>query len=288
MLKTRRDFAEEVYVALMEGGKKGHAGVESIAPTRSTWPSILRAAIEHTRGGFATRAQWVSGIAAAMVSTKIEWVPGSHRRRLTHQQVVQLVGAATPATVLAARPNSLKRRALEAEARMAAEPVDGKRARIRQRIDLGYEIPFKQVPDIVHRGFNELQRLFAKGDQRVLSHYCVAYCCLADCLGDPLCDLMLILTLTITASSATPEVQPNTKVFSVTTKRRDPALLAANMVTRMLWFLRPKEFPWEKDDGQVLRVSEMTKKIGKLFHNQITPERYCLYDVVRILKLIVL
>ncbi|KAH8662660.1 hypothetical protein BGZ61DRAFT_299887, partial [Ilyonectria robusta] len=63
VLKTRRDFAEEVYVALMEGGKKGHAGVESIAPTRSTWPSILRAAIEHTRGGFATRAQWVSGIA---------------------------------------------------------------------------------------------------------------------------------------------------------------------------------------------------------------------------------
>ncbi|KAH7109222.1 hypothetical protein EDB81DRAFT_930064 [Dactylonectria macrodidyma] len=261
VLKTRRDFAEEVYVALMEGGKKGHAGVESMAPTRSTWPSILRAAIEHTKGGFATRAQWVSGIAAAMVSTKIEWVPGSHRRRLTHQQVVQLVGAATPATVLAARPNSLKRRALEAEARMAAEPVDGKRARIRQRIDLGYEIPFKQVPDIVHRGFNELKRLFAKGDQRVLSHYCVAYCCLAGCLGDPLCDLMLILTLTITASSATPEVQPNTKVFSVATKRRDPALLAANMVMRMLWFLRPKEFPWEKDDGQVLRVTEMIKKI---------------------------
>jgi hypothetical protein len=265
VLKTRRDFAEEIYVALMEGGgKKGRPGIESIAPTHSTWPSILRAAIEHTRGGFATRAQWVSGIAAAMVSTKIEWVPGSHRRRLTHQQVIQLVGAATSATVLAARPNSLKRRALEAEARMAARPVDGKRARIRPRIDFGYKIPFKQVPDIVNRGFNELRRIFAKGDQRVLSHYCVAYCCLTDCLEDPLCDLMLILTLTITASSATPEVQPNTKAFSVTTKRRDPALLAANMVTRMLWFLRPDAFPWEKDDGQVLRVSEMTKKIGEL------------------------
>ncbi|KAJ9412796.1 hypothetical protein QL093DRAFT_2541532 [Fusarium oxysporum] len=249
VLKTRRDFAEEIFVALMEGGRKGHLGVESVAPTHSTWPSILRAAIQHTRGSFATR---LSGI---------EWVPGSHRRRLTHQQVVQLVGAAASATVLAARPDSLKRRALEAEARRTVDSVGVKRAKIRPRIDLGCKIPFKQIPDIVERGFTEIRRLFAKGDQRVLSHYCAAYCCLTDCLEDPLCDLMLILTLTITASSATPEVRPNTKGFSVTAKRRDPALLAANMVTRMLWFLRPEAFPWDKDQDTVLRVSEMTKKI---------------------------
>ncbi|KAJ9413916.1 hypothetical protein QL093DRAFT_2569888 [Fusarium oxysporum] len=208
VLKTRRDFAEEIFVALMEGGRKGHLGVESVAPTHSTWPSILRAAIQHTRGSFATRAQWVSGIAAAMVSASIEWVPGSHRRRLTHQQVVQLVGAAASATVLAARPDSLKRRALEAEARRTVDSVGVKRAKIRPRIDLGCKIPFKQIPDI--------------------------------------CD---------------PEVRPNTKGFSVTAKRRDPALLAANMVTRMLWFLRPEAFPWDKDQDTVLRVSEMTKKI---------------------------
>lgn len=244
-------------------GKKGQAGIEAIAPAHSTWPSILQAAIQHTRGAFATKEQWVLGIAAAMVSTRIEWVPGSHRRRITHLQVIQLVGAATSTKVLAARPNSLKRRALEAEARMIAEPIGTKRLKLRQRIDLGYQIPFKQIPDIVDKGFTEIQRIFSKGDQRVLSHYSAAYCCLADCLGDPLCDLMLMLTLTITASSATPEVQPNAKAFSVATKRRDPALLSANLVTRMLWFLRPEGFPWDKDDGQVLRVSEMTKKIGR-------------------------
>jgi hypothetical protein len=146
---------------------------------------------------------------------------------------------------------------------MIAEPIGTKRLKLRQRIDLGYQIPFKQIPDIVDKGFTEIQRIFAKGDQRVLSHYSAAYCCLADCLGDPLCDLMLMLTLTITASSATPEVQPNAKAFSVAAKRRDPALLSANLVTRMLWFLRPEGFPWDKDDGQVLRVSEMTKKIGR-------------------------
>ncbi|KAH6952261.1 hypothetical protein DER45DRAFT_636619 [Fusarium avenaceum] len=144
---------------------------------------------------------------------------------------------------------------------MIAEPIGTKRLKLRQRIDLGYQIPFKQIPDIVDKGFTEIQRIFAKGDQRVLSHYSAAYCCLVDCLGDPLCDLMLMLILTITASSATPEVQPNAKAFSVAAKRRDPALLSANLVTRMLWFLRPEGFPWDKDDGQVLRVSEMTKKI---------------------------
>ncbi|GKU12187.1 unnamed protein product [Fusarium langsethiae] len=216
VLKTRRDFAEEMFIALMDSGKKGHPGVESIAPTHSTWPSVLRAAIQHTRGVFATRPQWVSGIAAAMVSVGIEWVPGSHRRRLTHQQVVQLVGAAASATVLSARPNSLKRRALEAIARRSVDSGDGKRPRTRPQINLGYGLPFTVVPDIVEKGFAELQRLFEKGDQGVRSHYSLAYCCLTECLEDPLCDLMLILTLAITASSATPEVRPNTKGFSVT------------------------------------------------------------------------
>ena len=50
--------------------------------------------------------------------------------------------------------------------------------------------------------------------------------------------------------------------FSVGQKR-DGGLVAANLATRMLWFLRPEHFPWDQDDGVVLRVSEMTKKIGK-------------------------
>ncbi|KAK2468286.1 hypothetical protein H9L39_19932, partial [Fusarium oxysporum f. sp. albedinis] len=193
--------------------------------------------------------------------------PGCH---LTHQRRVRDEGAvglghrschgiceyriaAASATVLAARPDSLKRRALEAEARRSVDSIGIKRAKIRPRIDLGCKIPIKQIPDIVERGFTEIRRLFAKGDQRVLSHYYY--------LEDPLYNLMLMLTLTITASSTTPEVRPNTKCFNVTTKRRDPALLAANIVTRMLWFLRPEAFPWDKDSDSVLRVSEMTKKI---------------------------
>jgi hypothetical protein len=45
--------------------------------------------------------------------------------------------------------------------------------------------------------------------------------------------------------------------------RKDPRLLAVTLTTRMLWFLHPWYFPWEKDDGMVLRISEMVKKIGR-------------------------
>ena len=34
---------------------------------------------------------------------------------------------------------------------------------------------------------------------------------------------------------------------------RKDAQFAPNLVTRMLWFLRPKAFPWDKDEGVVLR-----------------------------------
>ena len=40
-------------------------------------------------------------------------------------------------------------------------------------------------------------------------------------------------------------------------------MFAASLVTRMLWFLRPKAFPWETNDGVILRVPDMTKKIGR-------------------------
>lgn len=93
-----------------------------------------------------------------------------------------------------------------------------------------------------------------------MEHYHVARNCLQRCLGDPLCDLLLMLVLTVSSSSVTPMVAVKGHAF-VGGPRREPGLFAAGLVTRMLWFLRPLEFPWEADDGQVLRISEMTKKM---------------------------
>lgn len=255
---ARQDFAQDVYNALASGDPSKGAG---FAPVHSTWFTILRAAVQHTGKEVIPKSRWVEGIEIAMQSVGIEWVPGRHRQKLTHKRIVRLVGvaAATP-EVLAARPGSIKRKALEATQQMLLGPP---RKRNRKRkIDFGCNVPFEEVPRLVNEGFSKLEVLFAKGDHRVLEHYQQARVCLGQSLGDPLCDLMLMMALTFAASSVTPQVAKGERGFSGATKRKDPVLLAANMVTRMLWFLKPHAFPWDKDDGSILRISEMTKKIG--------------------------
>lgn len=83
-------------------------------------------------------------------------------------------------------------------------------------------------------------------------------------MGSPLFDLMIILTLTIVASSITPQVAPNQRVFSGMPKNYDPSLFAANMATQMLWFLRPGAFLQASGGGSsTYSVTEMVPKMGK-------------------------
>jgi hypothetical protein len=147
---------------------------------------------------------------------------------------------------------------------MTAEGSGGPKRRRRRYIDFGCEIPFKRVPDLVQQGFQELTRY--NNDEQVLAHYHTAYCCLESSLGDARCDVMLMLVLAIAASTETPEVRNPGKAVQIgftVGPRREPQLLAANMVTRMLWFLKPEAFPWKQNKGDILRVSEMVKKMGK-------------------------
>jgi hypothetical protein len=250
--KSRQDVAREVY----------HGCVKNDGPTRqalsslhATWFAVLHAVFTFTPADRVSKEQWLSGLAAAMSSNRIECMPGSHRSRITYRRVNRLVGAMAPPRVVAARPGSLKRDAMEAELRVQ-QPVK------RRVIDLGADIPFTRLPKLVEDGFGALSRMFTegKGNSRVGEHYHVARNCLEECLGDPLCDVLLMLVLTYGSSSVTPFVAIGGKGFEVG-GRKDPAQFAANLATRMLWFLRPKAFPWEADEGMVLRVSEMTKKI---------------------------
>jgi hypothetical protein len=180
-------------------------------------------------------------------------MPGSHRSRITYRRVVRLVGDAPAARAIVARPGSLKRSAMEAE-------MQTDRPARQQVIDFGIDIPFRQIPKMINDGFRAQAKILAKGNQKIMEHYHVARNCLESCLGDPLCDLLLMLVLTVSSSSVTPMVAAKSRRFEAG-PRKDPGLFAAGLVTRMLWFLRPEAFPWGEDDGQVLRVSEMTKKI---------------------------
>jgi hypothetical protein len=134
--------------------------------------------------------------------------------------------------------------------------------RILQVVELGCEIPFTSIPAVVEEGFRAEQQRLAHRKPKMMEHYQVARNCLLACLGDPLCDLLLLLVLTLSSSSVTPSVPARSRVFEPGPRKMESGRFAANLVTRMLWFLRPDAFPWKEDDGQVLRVPEMTKEIG--------------------------
>ena len=155
-------------------------------------------------------------------------MPGSHCSRITYRRVVKLVGHAPVARVIAARPGSLKRAAIEAEL-WADRPAK------RQVVDLGSDMPFTRIPKIIEEGFQEQEKALARGNQKIMEHYHVARNCLEGCLGDPLCDLLLMLVLTVSASSVTPTVAVKGHRFEAG-RRRDPRIFASSLATRMLWF----------------------------------------------------
>jgi hypothetical protein len=249
--KVRQDFSLSLYDSCVKNDKPA---TKSFSSLHATWVSVLCAAIRYTAKGLMDKEQWIGALSVAMLSNRIECVPGTYQSRLSYRRVVKLVGYTPPALALTARPGSLKRAAIEAEDRMK-QPIQ------RRRIDFGCAIPFTNIPKLIEDGFKQQEKNFRNKDQTVLEHYQAARLCLAGCLGDPLCDVMLMLALTLASSSVTPTVAPKTRHISVGA-RKDPALFAANLVTRMLWFLRPQAFPWKADAGPVLRIPEMTKKLG--------------------------
>jgi hypothetical protein len=222
--------------------------------------------MDKTKWDARPKEYWVESIAAATQSAGIEWMPGPEKGKLTHRRVVRLVGLATATPqILEAPVGSLKRAALVAEANMERASAEGRKRAKRRKIDFGEEIPFQGVPKLVQEGFDKMKEKLAGVDELALEHYSIARMWLILSLGDPKCDVMLMLTLTVCASSATPRVLSDQSGFSVAERPQDPAILAANMVTRMMWFLRPEEFSWgtkeERPKGHPVPV--MSKKIGE-------------------------
>ena len=114
---------------------------------------------------------------------RIECMPGSHRSRITYRREIRVVGAVLPARILAARPGSSKRDAIEAELRTQ------KLVRC-QVIDFGCKVPFEHIPKLVEEGFTELDGIVANGDHKIRGHYQIARNSLSLCLGDKRCDMV--------------------------------------------------------------------------------------------------
>lgn len=248
--QARQDFSRELYSHCVSSSSSGAKGLRS---ANATWLSILQKLVQATSREGVSAGHWVAAISGAMLSSGIDCVPGRHQSRLSHRRIVRLVGHERSLAVLSAPAGTLKRAALEAEQRT-------KRVRRQPRVRFGSGIPFEKVPELVRTAFESQQQVYASGDQQVLEHYQVAYNCLQSCLGDPVCDLLLMLVLTLGSCSVTPTVAVRAREFSVGA-RKDAGAFTATLVTRMLWFFRPQDFPWKGGHPVILPVGEMTKKI---------------------------
>ncbi|GKU15179.1 unnamed protein product [Fusarium langsethiae] len=112
-------------------------------------------------------------------------------------------------------------------------------------IDFGCPVPFTEIPRIIEEGLDFTQQLYASGNQKILAHYEHARDCLEQALKDPL---------------YIPKLPQNKNNFEPGPPR-NRQLLAVTLMTRMLWFLYPQCFPWDRDDGMVLRIPEMMKRM---------------------------
>ncbi|RKK87314.1 hypothetical protein BFJ68_g17067 [Fusarium oxysporum] len=130
-------------------------------------------------------------------------------------------------------------------------------------IDFGCPVPFTEIPQIIEEGLDFTRQLYASGNQKLLTHYEHARDCLEQALKDPLCDLLLMIVLTFTSSTHIPKLPQNKNNFEPGPEKNSQ-LLAVTLMTRMLWFLYPQFFPWDRDDGMILRIPEMMKKMGKI------------------------
>ncbi|KAM0714630.1 hypothetical protein Q7P37_009926 [Cladosporium fusiforme] len=231
--KSRRDVAKELYEAVKGDSEKAR---RRWAGRRAPWLSVLESVIRGTDVKVVSGEQWVGAISAAMLESYVEAMPGASRGKLTSRAVVRLVGMTPSKALLATRPGTLKRAAVEAS-------ENAKRPRLQRRIDFGCEIPFTKIPQLVDEGLRAQDKQFEKGDGGIREHYCTARHCLDACLGDPLCDLMLMYTLTLASCSVTPTVIDER--FDVGKKKDDKVIPLVE----------------GGDNGGVMSVPEMTKKI---------------------------
>lgn len=72
-----------------------------------------------------------------------------------------------------------------------------------------------------------------------------------------------MIVLTFTSSTASPTLPRNKDNFEPG-PRRNRHLLAVTLMTKMLWFLYPECFPWDDDNGMILRIPEMMKSMGEI------------------------
>ncbi|KAG6108615.1 hypothetical protein E4U13_006377 [Claviceps humidiphila] len=261
--KSAHDFARDLYASCRGTSK---ADGQAFTTKKSTWHVIICNAIRLTKKKDVSRDDWIDGLACAISSAGIQWVPGQYKGRLTSMEVLELVGPPKNRKILTAPRDSLKRKAAEAEEQWSRENQQPRDPR-RQIIHFGCAYPFTAVPKLILDGFAAHQKVHRLKTPRVANHYEAALSCLLRWVGQDGCNLMLMLVLTLAASSKTPKFDFEKRQFEAAPMERNREQFAATLVMRMLWFVFPSDFSEIEGVNGRVSIKEMMKKTGYYYTN---------------------
>ncbi|KAL7917668.1 hypothetical protein ACQKWADRAFT_317160 [Trichoderma austrokoningii] len=266
-------YVDHILEALQSSS--GNAMDRNLSSKNMTWLAILSSLYKQTynKGSPEKSAgQWRYHIGSALRRNRVEWVLGSSRGTITVTMAQRVLPSMEKSSLagwaMDLYPGTLKRKAVESE--IARE---GKRRNARQScIDFGCKFPLSGgLPAELERGFKQL--LENSGHMKaphagLTNHYKKAHRLLEELQGRPEVELLCMLALTVGMTSDmvvynVPRGRGGNEVvgFAIADKKvkqKRGGTRAALLAIRMLWFLEPDQFVWNKAQGLERKVEEAT------------------------------
>ncbi|KAM6476987.1 hypothetical protein HDV62DRAFT_402221 [Trichoderma sp. SZMC 28011] len=228
------------------------------------WLDVLRPVFEMTAStdiSGAQKEQWRNYIGSALKENQIDWVLGIHSSFLTAKIAQRIIS------------NEESQQRIIA---MSSLTHTHEITRVKDRgegINFGCKFPLKNgLPDGLVQGFKKLQEntnsCNSLPNPGLINHYKKAFSLLEEFQSEPHVELLCILALTVGMTQdmtiyivpkrdAKDEVARFALASSSVKPKRGGARVAL-LALRMLWYLMPEEFVWEKAKGYALEIEEET------------------------------
>ncbi|QYS99810.1 hypothetical protein H0G86_006926 [Trichoderma simmonsii] len=252
-------YADKIIKALVYGFDR------SLVSWDMKWLDVLRPVFKMTAStdvSGAHKEQWRNYIGSALKENQIDWVLGIHSSFLTAKIAQRIISNEESQQRIIAMSSLTHTR----EITRFKDKGEG--------INFGCKFPLKNgLPDGLVQGFKKLQEntnsCNSLPNPGLINHYKKAFSLLEEFQSEPHVELLCILALTVGMTldmtiyivpkkDAKDEVARFAIASSSVKPKRGGARVAV-LALRMLWYLMPEEFAWEKAKGYALKVEEETE-----------------------------
>ncbi|KAH0527215.1 hypothetical protein TsFJ059_002239 [Trichoderma semiorbis] len=253
-------YADKIIKAL----EHGYGFDRSLVSWDMKWLHVLCPVFEMTAStdiSGAHREQWRNHIGSALKENQIDWVLGIHSSFLTAKIAQRIVSN-----------EEIQERIIAMSSLAHTREITRSKNR-GEGISFGCKFPLKNgLPDGLVQGFKKLQEntnsCNSLPNPGLINHYKKAFSLLEELQSEPHVELLCILALTVGMTlDMTIYIVPKRDdkdevvrfaIASSSVKPKRGGARVALLALRMLWYLMPEEFVWEKAKGKKLGIEEET------------------------------